>query len=274
MTEKNLSILNELLRSYESGLIALSGGVDSAVLLALGAEFPDFHAVAATVVSPAHPSHETAAATALARRYGVEHHVIAVDQLSDPLIRENRPDRCRHCKRLLYRHLVKLAQDLCLAEVLDGSHADDSPEDRPGFLSLKELGIRTPLRDAGLTKADIRVLARSRNLPMWDTPATACLFTRIPTGEPLDRQRLKRIEQSENDLRGFGFVSVRVRDHGTVARIELPERAVRRLMDNTMRHQIVRALRKRGYQFVTVDLAGYQYGAMNTPPGGGDLVDS
>ncbi|HPQ40034.1 MAG TPA: ATP-dependent sacrificial sulfur transferase LarE [bacterium] len=273
MTAHKIEKFNEYLKQIGSGLVALSGGVDSAVLLLLASRCREFRVKAATVLAAAHPPDESDAARKLAADLNVAHLEVPLDLLRQPEIRANGPDRCYHCKRHIYSILLDLAREHALDAVLDGSNADDSPLERPGSRAIRELGVRTPLSDVGLGKEEIREIARRYGLPMWNKPATACVFTRIPAGEVLEQGRLKRVVMAENRLRGMGFPAVRVRDHGDTARIEVPVDFMESMIAAATQTDMVRELKGLGYRFVTLDLSGYRSGSMNHPAADGCIED-
>ncbi|MBN1295297.1 ATP-dependent sacrificial sulfur transferase LarE [bacterium] len=256
-TNMKIQAFRSIVTPWRSGLIAVSGGVDSGVLLALCVECPGFRCHAVTILSPAHPAGEGNIARNLAERWNVPHHVLELNPLDIPEIRRNDADRCYYCKRWMYGRMREVAEREGLARVLDGSHAGDDPLDRPGFRALVERGIRMPLREAGITKPEIRQIARALDLPIWNRPASACLFTRIPRGEPLEIQRLTRVAEAERLLVRRGYRQVRVRDHGDWARIEVERDEISRLAEEPERSKIVSGLRACGYRYVALDLAGY-----------------
>lgn len=264
MTDQKVARLQDYLRNLKSGLVALSGGVDSAVLTLLASQTQEFHVNAITVTSPAHPSSETDSARVLCEKFDVPHAYIKIDQLENNQIRSNTALRCYHCKFFLYETLLKKAKNRGLEHVLDGSNLDDlKSDDRPGMKAVKELSIKTPLIEAGLTKADIRNIARQWKLPMWDLPASACLFTRIPTGEPLDMKRITRIGKAEEFMKSLGFRQVRVRDHNEIARIEVVFSQMNRIIKLEYRQKITTFFQNIGYRFICIDLKGYTTGSMN-----------
>lgn len=262
---KQLRRLDEHLRAMERVIIAYSGGVDSTLLLKVAHDCLGEGAVAMTVVSPTMPAHEQKAAAALARQIGVRHVFIESRAMSDPAFRANSPDRCYVCKGQICDQLLDYAQREGYRAVLDGANADDLSDHRPGQRATRERGVRSPLQEVGLTKAEVRRRARALGLPNWDKPAAACLASRIPYGTPITRQILAQIEEAEAVLRSLGFDQLRVRHHDPIARIEVGVRELDRALDH--RAAIVAALRQLGYTYVTLDLSGFRSGSMNEGDG-------
>jgi uncharacterized protein len=200
----------------------------------------------------------------LASELGARHQVLPSDELSIPAIVANPPDRCYHCKFTRFEALQDVARAKGLANLVHGENADDAQDYRPGSRAAKELGVRAPLREAELTKSEVRHLSRERGLATWDKPANACLASRFPYGTPLTVEGLARVESAEDALRRiWGLRQLRVRDHFPVARLEVPAEEISRLVTPQNRATAIKALRRLGYRYVTLDLAGYRMGSLN-----------
>lgn len=249
------------LSALKSVLVAFSGGVDSTFLLAAAREALGDRILAATVATPYIPRWEIAAARELAASLGVAHRVF--QRPFPERLRDNPPDHCYICKKALFAFLVRTAEEMGLARVVEGTNADDPNDFRPGLAALRELDICSPLLETGLTKALIRDLSRGLGLPTWDKPAYACLLSRIPVDTPVTDADLLRIEKAEVFLMELGFRAVRVRSHGDVARIEVPRERVGELVAADRAHDIRGRLKRMGFRHVAVDLGGYRTGSMN-----------
>lgn len=252
-----------LLRELGSVAVAFSGGMDSTLLLRAAREALGERAAAVTVRSRFVPASELKDAAAFCAAEGVRHVVLDVDTLAIPGVVDNSPERCYSCKRALFTQIAAAARQLGLQWVAEGSNVDDLGDYRPGLRAVRELGVRSPLLEAGLGKNEIRGISYELSLPTWDKPAMACLATRFVTGQPITEAGLARVEAAEDWLRMQGFRQLRVRDHGELARVELDPVGLMRLEDVSLRALIDRTLRGLGYRWVTVDLGGYRTGSMN-----------
>jgi uncharacterized protein len=258
--EDKLNRLRAIIRDCGSALIAYSGGVDSALVMAIAHEQLRQSALACIGVSPSYPTREMCDAIALAQSLNIPYRTIETDELSDPNYAANPSNRCYFCKSELHDRLAAIARAEGWAFVLDGNNASDDPADRPGMAAATERGVRSPLRDAGITKDDVRAIARHLGLAVWDKPAMPCLSSRVPHGVAITPQLLRQIEAAEDVLVGLGFSQFRVRHHGDVARIEVPAEELERAI--AQRQRIVEGLKRAGYAYVTLDLAGFRSGPL------------
>ncbi|MEZ7196591.1 ATP-dependent sacrificial sulfur transferase LarE [Pseudodesulfovibrio karagichevae] len=265
--KKQYAALLAEIYGLERVLVAFSGGVDSALLLYAAKRAVGESVLAVTFATPYSPEAETACAVEFARTLGVRHMLVGLPIPDD--LRDNPPERCYLCKRTLFGELVRIAGEENIRHILDGSNLDDLGDHRPGRRAARELGVRSPLLDAGLTKQDIRDLSLEYDLPTWNKPAGACLLTRLPHGTRVEEAELKRIDAGESYLKGLGFASVRLRSHGDVARIELPSDDIAACLESGARKLIDDRLKVLGYRHVAVDLAGYRVGSLNEPEASG-----
>ncbi len=259
--QEKLTQLENLLRQMESVVVAHSGGVDSSLLLKVAHDSLGERALALTAVSPSQPTHEREQARAIARQIGARHVLFESNELDDPRYTANTPDRCYVCKGHICQQLLAYARREGYRYVVEGTNADDLGDHRPGHRAARELGVRSPLQEVGLSKVEIRQLARELGLPNWDKPSAACLASRVPYGTPIDEQTLAQIEAAEAALRRLGFRQLRVRHHGPVARIELEPDDLSQAL--AQREVIVAALKAAGYTYVALDLAGFRSGSLN-----------
>jgi uncharacterized protein len=260
---RKLERLRSIIGEMESMVVAFSGGVDSTFLAREANRVLGQRSFCVTIRSTIHPEFEAREAAELVRTVGLRHRFVDADVLSIPEVRGNSPDRCYHCKRALFSELSALAAAEGLSWVADGTNLDDDNDYRPGMKALAELGIRSPLREAGLTKGDIRELSRRADLPTWDKPAYACLATRIPYGRDLTPEALRMVEQGEAALRGMGFRRFRLRHHDDTARIEIAPEELDRALTPGAAAQMVGLIKPLGYTYVSLDLEGYRSGSMN-----------
>jgi uncharacterized protein len=257
--------LVEALRGYGRVAVAYSGGIDSTVVARAAFEALGDDAVAVTAVSESLASGELEEAEDLARRIGIRHRLIRTEEFADPNYLRNSSDRCYYCKSELYGRLAGMLGELGVDAIASGANTDDRGEHRPGMRAAAENGVRHPLQECGLNKADVRGLARAWGLPTWDKPATPCLSSRIAYGEEVTPERVRMIDQAEQWLRRRGLRLLRVRYHnGDLARIEVPLDELAGLANPEVSRELVPAFRALGFKFVTLDLEGFRSGSLNT----------
>lgn len=269
IVKEKIANLIRAIDSLEGIAVAFSGGVDSAFLLKAAHDRLGDRVIAVTVSSPLLSPDESEDAASYAASERIRHVTLRVDPFANGRLIANAPDRCYICKLDLFRAITAFAAAEGIPHVAEGSHADDSADDRPGMRALAELGILSPLREAGLTKDEIRRAARERGVPAWDRPANPCLATRIPTGTPITRERLETIDRAERFLRGLGLADVRVRHHGDIARIEVPRDRMALFLDPDAAARIAAGLKSLGFRHIALDIEGYRRGSMNEPAGKG-----
>ena len=271
MKNKKLSGLKEkreqlvsIINGFDSLIVAFSGGVDSAFLLAIAHKLLKKNVVAISATSPIHPSRETEYSKKFADNLGIKHILFKSREINHSGFMANKKDRCYICKKLLLEDILKISSDMGITTIAHGANIDDLDDFRPGLLAAEEMGVIAPLIDAGLSKDDIRLLSKDMNLSTWDKPAMACFATRIPYGTPLTQKALSMIEQAENTIIDLGFKTCRVRCHGKVAKIEVNINDIEKILNETNRKTIINKFKKTGFSHIALDMEGYVMGSLNT----------
>lgn len=262
-TEDKFTKLKEYLTTLDSVAVAFSGGVDSTFLLKTAHDILGDRAVAVTAKSCVFPVHESGEADAFCRKEGITQYLYETDVCAVEGFAENPPDRCYLCKKSLFLGMGEIVKKHGIRYLAEGSNMDDLGDYRPGMKAVGELGVKSPLRFAGLYKEEIRELSKRYGLPTWDKPSYACLASRFVYGETITREKLGMVEKAERLLMERGFIQMRVRIHGTLARIEVPKEAFGHLMQEDIRTEIVAKFREYGFSYVTFDLQGFRSGSMN-----------
>ena len=261
--EKKLNDLKKYIADLKSLAVGFSGGVDSSFLLAVAHEVLNDRAIAVTAVDASIPERELEEAKAFCKERGIRHILCKVDPLSIDAYRNNTPDRCYFCKKGVFSNIRKIAEENGIEYVAEGSNTDDMGDYRPGLRAVSELSVKSPLREAGLSKAEIRMLSKEMGLPIWSKPACACLASRFVYGEEITEEKLHMIDSAEQFLIEHGFFEERVRMHGNIARIEVPPADIARIAAEDIRDAIYERFKSLGFMYVTLDLKGYRTGSMN-----------
>ncbi len=261
--EEKLFKLKEVVSKLESVVVAFSGGVDSTLVAKVCYDTLKDNSMAVTARSETYPDFEFKESQELAREIGIKHLVVDTSELAIEGFANNPPERCYFCKTELFGKLKKIAAENGLLNVADGANLDDTQEFRPGLKASKELNVRSPLKEAGLAKKDIREISKLLNLPNWNKPAYACLSSRFPYGQSITEAKISMVAEAEKYLRELGLIQFRVRHHETIARIEVLPENIHLLTSSPVREELADRFKEIGFTYVTLDLAGYRSGSMN-----------
>ncbi len=262
-TTEKLKKLKNILSEMKSVVVAFSGGVDSAFLLKTATGVLKDNVFAVICRSDSFPEREYNEAVSLAEQIGVKHITLETDEMSDENYISNPPDRCYYCKKIILSNLLRLAKAKKYNFVIEGSNTDDINDYRPGSRALNEMNVRSPLKEAGLTKQEIRSLSRDMGLPTWDKPSAACLSSRLPYGTRITAERLRMVDMAEEYLSELGLTQVRVRYHGDVARIEVPKKDMEFILREDVAGRIAERFKEIGFAYTSLDILGYRMGSLN-----------
>lgn len=263
MNQIKLKKLKQIIKEMESLLIAYSGGVDSTFLLKIAQETLGDKVLAVTAKSKIYPEREYEEAKRITQSLGVKHLTITTKELSNPHFSRNFPQRCYYCKKGLFTQLLKIAKKKGIRYIAEGTNYDDLEDFRPGIKALQEAGIRSPLKEAGLGKREIRLLSKKMDLPTWDKPASVCFASRFPYGEKITPRKVRMVKEAEDYLFNLGIKELRVRHHKDIARIEVSSQDITLLSQKAWRKKVVERFKEIGYHYVALDLQGYRRGSMN-----------
>jgi uncharacterized protein len=258
-----LNTLIQILKEMDQVLIAYSGGVDSTFLMKVAKDTLADQVLAVTASSETYSERELEQAKSICQQLGIRLKIIPTKELEYPNFASNPVNRCYYCKKELFSELRVVADKENITFIADGTNADDLDDYRPGLIALEELAIRSPLKEAGLTKRDIRELSKKMNLPTWNKPAIACMASRFPYGTEITNEKLRMVERAENYLHDLGIKQVRVRHHGTIARIEVTQEDFPIFISDIEGKKIVDHIKQIGYKYIALDLEGYRTGSMN-----------
>ena len=261
--QEKLTRLEEYIRGLGSLAVGFSGGVDSSLLLVVAANVLGDKAMAITGVDASIPERELKEAKEFCKEREIRHIICKVNPMKEESYRHNSPDRCYFCKHGIFTEIKKIAAENGIEYVAEGSNMDDLGDYRPGLKAVEELSVKSPLREAGLTKQDIREISKALGLPTWSKPAYACLASRFVYGEEITEEKLRMLDQAEQFLIEHGFLEERVRIHGDIARIEVPAKDIERLASEEIREAVYEKFKALGFMFVTIDMKGYKMGSMN-----------
>jgi uncharacterized protein len=261
--ELKTEMLKKIIEDMESVAVAYSGGVDSTFLIKYTHDILGDKAIAVTARSSSYPKREFKEAADYAKKIGIKQIVIDSKELDNEEYAKNPKNRCYFCKKELFSKIIEVAKENGIKYVVDGSNFDDLYDYRPGRMAINELSVRSPLIEAKLTKDEIRSLSKNMDLPTWNKPAFACLASRIPYGNPISSEKLTMIEQAEQYLMDLGFIQFRVRHHGDVARIEVPQSEIEKFFYDNTRDKVYNKFKEFGFAYTAIDLMGYRTGSMN-----------